>query len=447
MRLIKFQSYKDFSLWDTKRYFNNEISSKYNFFELKELIKESFDKIKCSQFPDRDFKILGVNNQIGLFDAYIEKGNKINQPYKLVKNGFLAYNPYRVNVGSIGLKTQSQLHDLISNAYVVFSCNNNLLPEYLYRVFLTNVFNKIINDNTSGSVRQNLTFEILKNIQIPLPPLEIQNNLVEEYNNLVNLSKEQEERAKQLEQEIENYLLSELGIEIQKTEIKKGLQFVSFKNVNYWGIDKLFGISKRVSNFDIIKLKDNKDIVKEAFRGKSPKYASNSNSKILNQKCIRWNEIEIEHAKSVDDTWLKSIKNNNFTAENDILINSTGEGTIGRCSLITEPFSNLMYDSHVLLLRLNDEYFNQKYFTLLFNSKYIQNQINEVKSAQSTKQTELGLENLFKLEIPLPPLEKQNEIVENIEALRSEIKKMKYNAEANRAKAKENFEKEIFGEG
>ena len=70
----------------------------------------------------KQFKILGVNNKVGLFDAYTEAGRKIKQPYQRVEDGCLAYNPYRVNVGSIGLKTAGQKHDLISSAYVIFKC-------------------------------------------------------------------------------------------------------------------------------------------------------------------------------------------------------------------------------------------------------------------------------------------------------------------------------------
>jgi len=66
-----------------------------------------------------------------------------------------------------------------------------------------------------------------------------------------------------------------------------------------------------------------------------------------------------------------------------------------------------------------------------------------ILSAQPSISQKLILE----IDVPLPAKEKQNEIVEKIDALKNEIKELKNQAEANRAKAKENFEKEIFGEG
>ena len=41
-----------------------------------------------------------------MFDALVEKGRKIKQKYHKVEDNWLAYNPYRIDVGSIGIKTQ-----------------------------------------------------------------------------------------------------------------------------------------------------------------------------------------------------------------------------------------------------------------------------------------------------------------------------------------------------
>ena len=84
-----------------------------------------------------------------------------------VEDGCLAYNPYRVNVGSIGLKTSLLKNEYISPAYVVFKCKETILPEYLYLILKSHVFNTIIQENTTGSVRQTLSYENLSTIKIP----------------------------------------------------------------------------------------------------------------------------------------------------------------------------------------------------------------------------------------------------------------------------------------
>ena len=72
--------------------------------------------------------------------------------------------------------------------------------------------------------------------KIPLPSLEEQNKIVANYNAKIQLAKQQEAEAKQLELDIENYLFEVLGIEKLKEKEKKRLQFVSFKDVSRWGI-------------------------------------------------------------------------------------------------------------------------------------------------------------------------------------------------------------------
>ena len=114
--------------------------------------------------------------------------------------GWIAYNPYRINVGSIGIRLEENVNEYISPAYVVFSCKTNLLPEYLFLVFKTETFNKVINENTTGSVRQNLSFDKLKDLEIPLPSIQEQYTIVNTYFSKINEANQLEEQAKNIAQ-------------------------------------------------------------------------------------------------------------------------------------------------------------------------------------------------------------------------------------------------------
>lgn len=151
LKYLKFVRFKEVEQWDLKRYYSNMFKSKFSACHLTKVIKEESQKYDISD-PKCNYGILGVNNQTGIFDAYTENGSKINQKYKKMQTGWIAYNPYRVNVGSIGLKDGILQNEYISPAYVVFSCKETLLPYYLFLTMKTDVFNKIIRDNTTGSV-------------------------------------------------------------------------------------------------------------------------------------------------------------------------------------------------------------------------------------------------------------------------------------------------------
>jgi restriction endonuclease S subunit len=149
--------------------------------------------------------------------------------------------------------------------------------------------------------------------------------------------------------------------------------------------------------------------------------------------------------KYVDENWYLSVNKNFFTKEGDILINSTGEGTIGRATYIKKEYQGLLFDSHIILLRIDKNKMNPELFVELFNSSFGQDQVNDLKSAQATKQTELGVTNLFKICMPVPDsMEFQNEILTKIRNERMTIQKLRIQAEQYRKQAKEEFEKEIF---
>ena len=78
------------------------------------------------------------------------------------------------------------------------------------------------------------------------------------------------------------------------------------------------------------------------------------------------------------------------------------------------------------------------------NSKLGQKQIENIKSAKSTKQTELGVGNLLKLQFPLPDIDIQREIVLEIKNLETQIEDLKIKSVKNSNSAIIEFEEAIF---
>ena len=79
---------------------------------------------------ENNLKFLGVSNEDGITDSKYAAEEKAEE-YKIIEKGCFAYNPYRINVGSIGLM-KNDLTGLISPAYVVFKPKpNSIIPELL----------------------------------------------------------------------------------------------------------------------------------------------------------------------------------------------------------------------------------------------------------------------------------------------------------------------------
>jgi restriction endonuclease S subunit len=151
-------------------------------------------------------------------------------------------------------------------------------------------------------------------------------------------------------------------------------------------------------------------------RGKSPKYGQGSGLFSLNQKCIRWNYINTSFGKEIKSDWFRKIDIDFLTQEEDILVNSTGEGTIGRSAIVNEMSKNMIFDSHVLRVR-KIICINTRFFISVINSDFGQSKIDDSKGAKSTNQTELGVMKLRNIVVPMPPFIEQNEIVTRLENL------------------------------
>ena len=96
--------------------------------------------------------------------------SKDTSNYKIVQPGYFAYNPARINVGSIALNENSTI-GIISPMYVVFKAKESLLPEYFKYHTQRKLFNNQVIMNTAGTVRESLNYSALETFTFLLPPL------------------------------------------------------------------------------------------------------------------------------------------------------------------------------------------------------------------------------------------------------------------------------------
>ena len=115
--------------------------------------------------------VLSVSNKMGFIrqseqfeDKTVASEDKRN--YKVVTKRCFAYNPARINVGSIALLETQQV-GIISPMYVCFKTNNQLVSDYLKFYYQSAIFFKELHKKLEGSVRQCLTYENMCEIQIP----------------------------------------------------------------------------------------------------------------------------------------------------------------------------------------------------------------------------------------------------------------------------------------
>ncbi|MBL7786935.1 MAG: N-6 DNA methylase [Chitinophagales bacterium] len=197
--------YSNLVRWDAKNYLY-ELQTNFPLVKLKDHIYEHNEKVKLFNYPEEYFCILGVTNREGVYLNLTQKGETFNQAYKKVRKEELVFNPYRVNVGSIGIIDDEFDGYYISPAYIVFGVKETILNDYVYLVLSSNWYNRFLRATTSGSVRQNLTFDLLGELEIPLPDIEVQTQIVERWLQL----KQQQINLKNEIQQFKNHFSNQI---------------------------------------------------------------------------------------------------------------------------------------------------------------------------------------------------------------------------------------------
>lgn len=155
-----------------------------------------------------EYPVLGVTNIEGVTVTGIEASDDKSKYLRLRPNRFV-YNPYRINVGSIGLSRDDQ-DGIASPAYVIFKTKDQLDSQFLFRFLKSNRGNQLINFyGNRGTVRSALRFEDLCKIEIPLPPLDEQRRIVARIEQLAAKIEEAKGLRKQAVEEAEAVIPSE----------------------------------------------------------------------------------------------------------------------------------------------------------------------------------------------------------------------------------------------
>ena len=126
-------------------------------------------------------RVQGVNNS-GLFGETKADTNGLDfSNYKIVKVGQFAYNPSRINLGSISLLRGDSC--IVSPMYIVFEVINTekLLPEYLALWLERKEFQRSTLFFAIGSVRDTFSFDLMQNVLIPIPDIKVQKEIAEVY--------------------------------------------------------------------------------------------------------------------------------------------------------------------------------------------------------------------------------------------------------------------------
>ena len=337
--------------------------------------------------------------------------------------------------------------------------NSLFVSEYVQLFLKTDYFFEQVGKTVSGSAYNALTIEKLKNILFALPPYNEQQRIVnalKPYNELVEtievsktdlLQLLSKTKAKILDLAIRGQLVpqdpSDEPVSVLLERIRAGKeelikqgkikrdkkQSVIFRGDDNSYYEKIGSVVICIDEEVPFEIPDNWEwmrlescCIKEIRRGKSPKYIDESGTLVFAQKCnTKYSGIDVGLALFLDESTLGRYPDDEYMHDGDVVINSTGTGTLGRVGIYHATDNHLglpiVPDSHVTVIRATHSI--QAFYMYAF-MKANQSEL-EKKGEGSTNQKELKPLTLKEMLIPIPPYSEQERIVDALTAAFSTI--------------------------
>ena len=147
------------------------------------------------------------------------------------------------------------------------------------------------------------------------------------------------------------------------------------------------------------------DLCAFVSRGITPQYVDEG-IPVINQKCIRNNKVDLSLCKHTNTA--QKIKNEKYVQYGDILVNSTGTGTLGRVAIYKHHVDKISADGHVTILHTNQ---NADPIYLGYYLHSVEPLIENLGRG-TTNQLELSPSDLKRIKIVLPDLHTQKRIAD-----------------------------------
>ena len=333
----------------------------------------------------------------------------------------------------------------INQAIAMVRVKKDINPEYVKEYLLSSVGQNQLNKIKRPVARANINLEEVGSIKIPLPPLSIQNKIVDIMAKAYEDKKEKEAEAGKLLKSIDIYVLDQLGI--KTPEIKRDMVFevmsdkVEHNRVDaeYWqpfleNIEQII----RQSKYKTQKLKD--------FITKIHYGASTSNAyvddgihllRILN---LKPNYVNLSDVVYLPEDFRKEL-GNAFVKDGDLLISRSG--TVGIVSVVPKEADGFAFGSFIIKFCLNNE-INKEFVSIWLNNKL--NKLLTEREKIGAIQGNITIGTIENFDIPVPPLAIQNKVVEKINSYYSQAQRLKDEANNNLRKAKAKVEQIILGQ-
>ena len=422
--------------------------SPYPLVNLEEVVKFRKSKLNPQQYSSKLFNYLSLANILShtgdVIDFTQTEGKDILSSSNVFKRNDILFARLRPYLNKIYLASGDIEEGICSTEFFVLKPSEEIDPLFLQTFLLSSFVLNQTKHMMTGNTLPRVIIDDVRNIKIPLLPHPTQDRVAEIMEEAYKQRKEMLKEAEDLLAGINSYVLDKLGIAIPEMEeektfvvtledLKKGKR----QDVFYYQ-PKFKKLMEAVENnkYEVGELEG---VIGDFIKGNLPKHEDKGGeTKILQIRNITLNGdfdlTDILTAKS------SSVPRNTKLKKGELIFVITG-ATIGKVAVFD-------LDEEVYLggdmVKTDVKNANPLYLLSVLLSPIGQMQINQHVTGATNKH--LSPEEIKSIKIPLPPIEIQNEIAEEVKRRREGAEEMRKEAEEVIKQAKEKVEKMILGE-
>ena len=321
---------------------------------------------------------------------------------------------------------------------------NKALPDYVFAFTQTNTYKEWVNAIQRPSGQPNINAEEYQSLEIPLPPPNIQNEIVSIIQTAYSGKKRKEFEAQQLLDSIDTYLLDELGVSLP--EVRNELKDRVFL-LNRSELEGRFDPTVYKDGIKLISPKwDNEKLSKVAFVNPGGTYKGKAAETPISFVPMEVIDETFSEITTMDETTIEQASGFTKFRVGDLLWAKITPCMQNGKSAIAKNLTNGLGcgSTEFFILRPKDERLAIEYLHVILHMKCVR-ETAMLYFGGSAGQQRVPASFLENFNLPLPPKEKQVEIANHVYEIRRKAKKLQEEGQNILEQAKQEVERMIIG--
>jgi restriction endonuclease S subunit len=409
----------------------------------KDFFEDKFPYIEISAIDTLTGKINNIE--------YHSISNAPSRAKMIVRENDIILSTTRPHRGAISMISKELDGFIASTGFAIIRKLKNKLIDwnYLFHILRTELILKQLQRRSSGGNYPAITLDELAKILIPVPEPAIQREIINIFDELLQKYNSKILKTKELLDSINDYVLSELGIELPELK-DKTTYVVNSKEIDnrvdpYYYQPKFKELYKKIKGYNKTLLL--KSIVEELDYGLMPTqdYALSEEygvPMIRVTNILQDGTIDMSDVKYIPFNTPKL--NLKRVREHDILMVQCGS-TTGKVAIVPKAYENYTFGSFSFVIRGKKEIVNQYFLWAILSNKLVQQQIKQSWNIVTVRPN-TSKPNVGNLLIPIPSLSIQQKIADEVKSRMDEAKQLQKEAQETLGQARKKAEQMILGE-